>query len=174
MRLFFALWPPPELARDLAEFAVQIAGQTGGRAMLASNIHLTLSFLGEVANARSSDAADAGRAAQKHARGGLLRLGAVRYWKKGGVVWAGPTQPVPGVLGLAQALREELEARGFSPEDKPFAPHVTLLRRAGPPGPPAPPPSIEWPVREFLLVRSEQTREGSIYTPLERFALDDR
>jgi len=34
-----------------------------------------------------------------------------------------------------------------------------------------PPPALEWPVREFLLVNSELRPEGPAYEVLERFAL---
>ena len=47
MRLFFALWPPPEAARALADWANDVASGTAGKPVVAENIHLTLAFLGE-------------------------------------------------------------------------------------------------------------------------------
>ncbi len=171
MRLFFALWPPLELARSLAEYAGRLHGPCGGRVMPEPNIHMTLAFLGELPPGRLADAIGAGHGAQGIARAGSIRLGAVRHWKSGGVIWAGPSEPVPCVLFIAAALREELEARGFALEEKTFVPHVTLLRKAAAGAPFAQPPSIEWPVLEFLLVRSDQAANGAVYTPVERFPL---
>jgi len=47
MRLFFALWPPREAARALADWAGEVARESGGRATAEEKIHLTLAFLGE-------------------------------------------------------------------------------------------------------------------------------
>jgi 2'-5' RNA ligase len=47
---------------------------------------------------------------------------------------------------------------------------VTLIRKARSAKLP-PLPAVEWPVREFLLVRSALSSKGPTYEPLERFAL---
>jgi 2'-5' RNA ligase len=57
-------------------------------------------------------------------------------------------------------------------ESRAFHAHVTLIRRAREPGAELPPPPrVDWPVDEFVLVRSALSREGSRYEVLERFAL---
>ncbi len=52
MRLFFAVWPPLAVAEALAAWARRLQRETGGRAVAAKNIHLTLAFLGEVSEER--------------------------------------------------------------------------------------------------------------------------
>ena len=74
---------------------------------------------------------------------------------------------------LAADLRSRLQEEGFEPEKRPFAVHVTLLRKARDPGELPPLPAVEWPVKEFVLVRSTLSAGGSSYEVLERFALAD-
>ena len=52
MRLFFALWPPEDLSRALADGAEALARRFGGKPARRETIHLTLAFLGEVDAAR--------------------------------------------------------------------------------------------------------------------------
>ena len=50
MRLFFALWPSLTAAEKLAATATEAARRIGGRATRRETLHLTLAFLGEVAD----------------------------------------------------------------------------------------------------------------------------
>jgi 2'-5' RNA ligase len=52
MRLFFALWPSPAAAERLASAATDAAARLGGRPTRLETLHLTLAFLGEVADER--------------------------------------------------------------------------------------------------------------------------
>ena len=78
----------------------------------------------------------------------------------------------PAPLGaLAASLAAALGREGFALERRPFAVHVTLLRKV-PARPRLPPlPELVWPVEEFSLVRSTLAAGGSRYEILERFAL---
>ena len=38
--------------------------------------------------------------------------------------------PAPGIMGMAERLRGELQGRGVAFDEKPFRPHVTIARRA--------------------------------------------
>ena len=60
-RVFFALWPPPESARQLADVADSFATRSGGRATSQENIHLTLAFIGDVPVERLADLERAAR-----------------------------------------------------------------------------------------------------------------
>jgi 2'-5' RNA ligase len=142
MRLFFALWPPPETARALARWAKALPG----RAVASEKIHLTLAFLGD---ADPAAALAAGKAAAVAAFD--LPIETAAYWRHNEIVWAGPLQ-TPGPL-------KHLVGELF--------PHVTLLRRAAPPGTLPPLPAVRWPVREFALVNSNFTA----YETLARFPL---
>ena len=138
----------------------------------AETIHLTLAFLGEVDEERLPRVIEAGRGAGGKAHS--LPIEQARWWKHNRIVWVGPNEtPVP-LASLAIELKSNLLETGFELEARPFAAHVTLIRKAQEPRELPPLPVIDWPVVEFVLVRSVLSREGSSYEVIERFALDQR
>src|SRR5207302_2229843 len=162
MRLFFAVWPPPAAARALADWARAAARESGGRATAAEKIHLTLAFLGE---AKPQKALAAAR--RVNANKFNLKLDQAVYWQRNRIVWAGPQQPPPELLTMAETLQRELYREEFILERREFAAHVTLVRKAPAPGQLPELPILQWPVNEFVLVRSISGR----YEPLERFPI---
>ena len=163
MRLFFALWPPRETARALHEWAKGLEG----RAMPAEKIHLTLAFLGGVEPAKLVAAAR-----NVQARAFELPIDSAKYVRDNHMVWVGPREIPDGLRLLAERLHFALFRAEFILERRPFAAHVTLLRRARKPAAIAPLPRVEWPVREFLLVNSSPSSAGSVYEPVARFSLE--
>ena len=169
MRLFFAIWPPRETAATLAAWAAQAQGEVGGRVARAETIHLTLAFLGEVPGARAAAAFRAAREMQgeRHA----LPIEEARVWPHHHIVWVGPRE-TPAALGVVvESLRAGLASGGFSLEHRPFAAHVTLVRKARATGTLPPLPVVDWPVSEVALVRSMLTPQGPDYEVIERIAL---
>jgi RNA 2',3'-cyclic 3'-phosphodiesterase len=165
MRIFFAAWPPPETARALAQWAQELQPRTGGKTTVEEKIHLTLAFLGE------ADPQKALRAARRvDGKTHSLPIEEARYWRENHIVWAGPRETPPPLKALFERLSAELEREAFILERRPFAAHVTLIRKARAAKLP-PLPALDWPVREFLLVRSALSPKGSTYEPLERFPL---
>ena len=166
MRLFFALWPPPATARALADWAKEVARVAGGKPVAAEKIHLTLAFLGD---------ADPGKAiaAAKEVRGEAfdLPIEVSEYWARNQILWAGP-QRIPAPLErLATTLQLELFRAEFILERRPFAAHVTLLRKARTPPTLPDLPIVQWPARQFVLVQSRTSSEGPIYAILRSFSL---
>ena len=168
MRLFFALWPPPDTARALAEWGAQAQRLTGGRATDESRIHLTLAFLGE---AEPDKAIRAAREVQGERH--RLPLEQARYWRENNIVWAGPRETPPALKALHESLSLQLYREEFILERRPFAAHITLIRNARNAKLPAL-PKVDWPVSEFLLVRSALSPKGAAYEPLERFMLTSK
>ena len=159
MRLFFALWPSAETARALQEWARAVEG----RAIPAEKIHLTLAFLGGVEPDKASAAARRVRADAFE-----LPIDTAQYWRDNHIVWAGPRGMPAGLQTLVERLQLALYRAEFILERRPFAAHVTLVRKARPSKALPPLPKLEWPVREFALVNSVQ----GAYEDVERFALD--
>jgi len=165
MRIFFAVWPPAETARTLAHWAREALPATGGKATDEAKIHITLAFLGDADEQRAIAAARR-VTSNTHA----LPIEQASYWRHNQIVWVGPRETPPPLQALFDRLNKELYREEFILERRPFAAHVTLIRKARAAAlPPLPP--LEWPVREFLLVRSSLSSKGSTYEPLERFAL---
>lgn len=170
-RVFFALWPDRELAGDLAATARECAGLVGGRPTRQETIHLTLVFVGEVAETCISNLlAVAQRVRGPHCRICLDRLG---YWRHNRLLWAGGEAP-PGLNILVRRLRRELDAAGIAYADggRAFVPHLTLVRKVLPsehqfPGflP------REWHVSRFVLVRSCLSPQGPDYQLLGEWPL---
>jgi RNA 2',3'-cyclic 3'-phosphodiesterase len=164
LRLFFALWPPPTTAAALYEWSSALQG----RAIPAENIHLTLAFLGEADPAKATAAARPVRA-RRH----RLPIDVARYVKRNEMVWAAPRDMPLELAELVRALHLQLYRHEFILDRRPFAAHVTLLRKAAAPKTLPPPPRVDWPVDEFLLVRSRTSSKGASYEPVERFPLSE-
>jgi 2'-5' RNA ligase len=166
VRLFFALWPPPETAQSLAEWATQVQKETGGKATATANIHLTLAFLGD------ADPEAAVQAARRvNGRRHQLPIETAKYVRRNEMVWVAPAVMPRELSEFVQSLHNALRAQSFRLEERPFAAHVTLIRRAKMPKALPPLPAVRWPADEFLLVRSRTSPKGSTYEPVDRFPL---
>ena len=166
MRLVFALWPPRETAQALAAWAGEVQKQTGGKVTATENIHLTLAFLGEADPGKATAAAKAVKG-RKHD----LPIESAKYVRRNEMVWVGPAAMPDALADLVAQLHASLKARTFILEERPFAAHVTLIRKARQPKLLPPLPQVEWPVNEFVLIRSRTSPKGSTYEPLEVTAL---
>jgi 2'-5' RNA ligase len=165
MRLFFALWPAAQTARALAEWAREAQRSTGGRATDEARIHLTLAFLGEVDPAKAIRAG-LGVAGRAHE----LPIEKSHYWRENSIVWVGPRNTPEALAALHQQLKTGLEREGFVLERRLFAAHVTLVRNARAVKLPSL-LKVEWPVQEFVLVRSALSPKGARYEVVHRFEL---
>jgi 2'-5' RNA ligase len=167
VRLFFALWPPAKTAHALAQWTHEVSRDTGGSPTASDKIHLTLAFLGDGDSAKAQAAA-----AQVTGRRHALPIEHAHYWKHNKIVWVGPQTTPPPLATIVSQLHGALKEQGFVLENRPFAAHVTLLRKARPPKtfPPLP-PALDWPIDEFVLVRSRTSPKGATYEWIERFPL---
>lgn len=169
LRLFFAAWPPAQAARALARWARDAERATAGRVTRAETIHLTLAFIGEVAAERAAQAIEAARSVRGRAH--RLPIEQARYWRHNRIVWVGPNETPAPLAALAADLKSALGQAGFAPEERAFAAHITLIRKAREPRALPPLPEVDWRVDEFVLVRSALSNEGSSYETVERFPL---
>ncbi|MEO8741286.1 MAG: RNA 2',3'-cyclic phosphodiesterase [Casimicrobiaceae bacterium] len=172
LRLFFALWPAPRTRAALARVAGQVADETGGRAVAADNLHLTLAFLGERPAdlvARLSEVA-----AGIECAAFTLQLDDVGYWRKTGLAWLGAVAPPVELTNLQRELVRVLAGVGVEQEARLFAAHITLVRRIGTIVPRRLASRIAWHVDSFSLVASELGREGARYSVVETWPLRAR
>lgn len=166
-RLFFALWPDAATRARLADWTRSIHRASGGRAMRPQNVHLTLAFLGSTpAVALPGLIAAAGRIAP---RAFTLRVDEPGYWPHNQIAWAGVREIPPELAALVGDLRAELVAASVAFDPKPFVAHITLVRKARPGFKLPPLEPIEWPVRDFVLVRSVTGAHGSAYEVAQRW-----
>jgi 2'-5' RNA ligase len=151
-----------------------------------AGFHLTLEFLGELADTRAAAAAAAlapvaaGTAPFELALG---RVGAFPDPRRARVLWLGLSAGAEPLAALAAAVAQALGALGFPPEARPFHGHATLgrVRSGRRPGAladalgaaPLPEPAA-WTVREVVLYRSHLRPGGAEYAALARLPLGSR
>lgn len=166
-RIFFAVWPDEAVGKTLHDLAREAQKSCGGRLMRRETLHLTLAFLGDVADDR---AADAKRAADAVAAPAFdMTLGQLGYWKHNRILWAGGASPQ--LAALAEALGDGLRTAGFRLDARPFVAHMTLLRDARCRETPVLAEPVAWPVSEFVLVESRLSSAGASYEAIGRWPL---
>ncbi|ARO88718.1 RNA 2',3'-cyclic phosphodiesterase [Nitrosospira lacus] len=174
LRVFFAIWPGDVARVQLSGLAEQLRGKSfcSGRKTKTENIHLTLVFVGEV-GASKLDALY--RVADEIKDSGMSAFDFVvekiRYWKRNRIVYATTGGIPPELTGLVSTLECALSTAGFVLEQRTYKPHITLMRDALCQTLPELAEPIAWQVREWMLVKSEQTSGGSVYTPIGRWPL---
>ena len=168
-RLFFAAWPTPAVQRALHRIAEHAQRECSGRAIAARNIHLTLAFLGNVDRGRMPQL-DAVAAATTGAPCDLV-VDRVEYWRRNRILWAGVERcPLP-LPALVADLSSGLRAIGFSLDERPYVPHITLVRNARRKPADSAIAAITWPVRDLALVESVPRGRERVYEVLRRWPL---
>ena len=166
-RVFFALWPGESVRAALHDQGRRLHAGLAGRLTRAASIHMTLLFLGEVAETRldALHAAAAGVSIEPFS----LLLERTACWRHNRIAWVGPVRIPPALEDLVAQLRARVDQAGFAFDRKPFAAHVTLVRNANcrPLDDTIQP--IEWAVRDFVLVRSAREAGGSDYAVIGRW-----
>ena len=161
MRLFVALRPPPEAVADLQ-------GRLPQWPSPPQRWHVTLAFLGEVAEVGPVDAALAVALAGAPAAE-LVLAGSGTFGP--GPVWVGVDGDLDGLHELAARVAAAVRQAGVPLESRRFRPHLTVGRRGRPDparltgyrGP-------AWTAREVELVRSDLGSTVT-HTVLQRYPL---
>ena len=133
IRSFIAVELPDELKRKLDQLETELKRDEPSWVKWVSpdSIHLTLKFLGNIA---SDTIAATIRVMEKSALGITpfqLRakdLGVFPNPKRVQVVWVGINGEVGKLTELQKRLDSNLAPLGFTPESRPFTPHLTLAR----------------------------------------------
>jgi len=165
LRLFFALGCPADLAGRLCRWRDSLGIE--GRPVPATNLHLTLAFLGAQPARRLTELTQLGE--RLDTQGFALQL--ERFGMLGEDVACLFAEQIPeALLRLNRQLREGLEELGITLDPRPFRPHLTLLRQAAPIDD-SHAPAFAWDVRQFGLYLSQNSAEGVRYQPLANWAL---
>jgi 2'-5' RNA ligase len=185
MRTFLAIELPDSLRTRLAGLQPAFADQGSLKWSSPALLHITVRFLGSVPAERIAEVEAAAREAaaeQAPFRLELAGLGAFPTERAPRVLWVGLAHDAgyDELQRLFGRAENALVARGFSREERAFAPHITLARaretasaaekrsvaetlarlkqRAGVRG--------SWQVDALTVMRSELSRTGPSYTPL--------
>jgi 2'-5' RNA ligase len=175
MRLFLAVFPPPE-TQEAAHAVIEALRRPGDGVswVKRENLHYTLRFLGEVGEDGARRAAEAAaESASRHAAfdATLGRLGAFPNAPRARVIWIGLERGAEPLEALARSLEEALRAKGFDRAERPFKAHLTIgrvrqpnadwsgkLAAAGLTG------ALGFRVASLRVVESQLSPQGSRYT----------
>ncbi len=183
-RTFLALGVSDEARRALGRIRASLA-----RALPAvrfadlAGVHLTLTFLGSL-DAEQLALATEGAEASAHASSPFdLTLGRPGFFGPAHaprVLWVGVDGQIDPLRTLQRRLADELAARGFPRESRPFAAHLTLARLNHPLSPEEqtrlqtalvalaqlPTPNAPWRIETLDVMASELRPTGARYTRL--------
>ena len=168
LRLFVGIGFPPELKLQLSSLC---SGVPGAKWVDPGNFHLTLRFIGEIGEDVAADIDEA--LSRLRARRFTLQIAGTGVFAGGDKprsLWVG-VEKNPELVGLRDKIEQALIRVGLPPEQRKFAPHVTLARLRDAPLDKlrdfltaharfrADPLAVEG----FSLIASFQTKAGSIY-----------
>jgi RNA 2',3'-cyclic 3'-phosphodiesterase len=171
LRLFFALWPDDAARAALADLARSLHGQCGGRPVPDSKLHLTLLFLGSV---RAGFVADL-----RHMAGRIdvspdtLVLDRIEYWRRNQLVCLSAARCPPALSVLVGELAQGSRSLNLPVEERPYVPHITLLRRAPRRVAARDFEPVVWRIAEFALVQSTLDRDAAAYEVIDRWPLQE-
>lgn len=167
LRLFVGIEFPPELKLRLS---LLCTGVPGAKWVDPGNFHLTLRFIGEITEDVAADVDEV-----------LARIKAPRFMLQlagtgvfGGnrprALWVG-VERHPDLVRLRDKIEQVLVRAGLEPEQRKFAPHVTLARLRDPEldklghflAAHAQFRAEPLPVEQFSLIASFSTKAGSVY-----------
>ena len=180
MRLFVDVDVPEALKESIEDEVVASLrdGIAGARWTRPDGRHLTLKFLGNVADERVGEIAEAvGGSVRGHApfAAAFSELGGFPNLRRPRVLWIGIGKGAEPMRALSDELERALEPLGFEPEGRPFHGHFTLARFPRPRiienMPVVVVPDAAFDVAEVVLFRSQLHPKGARYTALERFPL---
>jgi 2'-5' RNA ligase len=181
VRSFVAVAVSPEAAGLIRAAQERLrAAEPGIKWVDGESFHITLKFLGEVERGRLkatwesvSEALAGVGPFTMHFRG----VGAFPNLQRARVVWAGVAEGAEELGELAKRTEAACSEHEFESERRPFAAHLTLGRAREP----GPSPALAEVMKELadvelgraevgrvLLMRSELTRGGAVYSELGR------
>jgi len=188
VRCFIAVELPEEIKKGLKNLQAQLksGGQFPAKWVDPYSTHLTLKFLGNVAEDRLGEIT---KAMEEASRGlfpfnlEVKGLGVFPNPRRVQVAWVGVSGEVEKLANLQRRLETKLVPLGFAPENRRFTPHLTLARlhdRASADerqrfGQLIADSEFEtgysWPVTTVNLMRSQLTREGAVYSRISSVEL---
>ncbi|MCH9699371.1 MAG: RNA 2',3'-cyclic phosphodiesterase [Gammaproteobacteria bacterium] len=163
-RLFFALLPDQHVRQRLH---ATIPGAQTGQPITASNLHLTLHFIGQTQALFCLT-----RQAEKiRCHAFSLSIDQYGYFNRAKVLWAGPTKHHAQLSQLATQCALATQRCGINKIPEHYTPHVSLVRKIGEKTTLPEFTPIQWPVNSFYLMLSESSQNGVKYKIAKKFDL---
>jgi len=180
MRLFVAIELSDEVRKALSQTQAALKRDCPDvRWIPPEQLHLTVKFLGEVADGDVNEACKAMERAAEQSKPFTMRTGDCGCFPERGpvrIVWTRCVEDRDLLAGCVAAVEAQFEPLGFPPERRPFAAHITIGRvrddrsqdslrskvaaaRGN---------SMEQEVSLLMMMSSTLSPRGSIYTGVSR------
>jgi 2'-5' RNA ligase len=176
IRTFVAIFPPQEVREALFRAAQNLHASRAFRLVGLEKIHLTLKFLGDVAEQnldtikKALEPLGEGHEPFEVSTSGF---GAFPSEQKARILWAGIDQGSEHLRTIAEEVETLLSPFGFERENRLYVPHLTLgrarARRTKLDAPETSPPTLRFTVRGINLVKSAPDEKGVTYSTLATF-----
>ena len=161
VRLFFALWPDDKTRQKIYD-VIEVLPSKAGRRVTPENIHITLTFLGSVSDEVTECLLD--QAKYIRANSFVLSLDSLGWWKKPQIIWLTPSFVPDELTNLVIQVNKVVNGCGIKLENRPYKPHMTLIRKARQEISKNVFKTINWNVDSFVLAQSVTHPEGVSYT----------
>jgi 2'-5' RNA ligase len=176
IRTFVAVFPPPEVREALYNAAQNLPTSRDFRLVGQEKIHLTLKFLGDIAENdldKIEQALQPIRERHDPFEVSTSNFGAFPSARKARILWAGVEEGSEHLRTVAENVENLLEPAGFERENRPYVPHLTLgrtrSRRTTLDTSEISPPALRFTVSGVDLVKSTPGKNGVIYSTIATY-----
>ena len=178
MRTFVAVFPPLEVREALFRAARDLPASKAFRLIRPEKLHLTLKFLGNVAEddlIRVEQALEQLGGSHEPFEVSISGFGAFPSERRARILWAGVGEGSRPLRAVAHSVDDLLEPAGFGRGRRPYVPHLTLGRARGQgaklDGASVYPPALRFSVSGVDLVESVPGEGGVTYTVLGTYSI---
>jgi 2'-5' RNA ligase len=168
-RLFFALWPHAQTRSKIVAQTLDFVTHSKGRAIPEANLHVTVSFLGSIANERLAEVKAAGSEVA-NVPAFELTFDRIESVRRSRILWLTADAPTP-LLELVRRLQNKALSQQPQSRREEFIAHVTLARDVQRLNREMHIEPIQWAADELVLVESQRGPSGSAYSILDRWPL---
>jgi RNA 2',3'-cyclic 3'-phosphodiesterase len=177
VRTFVAVFPPQRVREALFRTARDLPASKAFRLIGPEKLHLTLKFLGNVAEddlSRVEQALEQLRGRHEPFEVEPSGFGAFPSERRARILWAGVGEGSEPLRAVARSVDDLLEPAGFEREERSYVPHLTLGRARGRgamlDAASVSPPALRFSVSGVDLVESVPGKGGVTYSVLETYS----
>ena len=179
IRAFIAVVPPDDILKSMESFLSRLRPLADYKWVSKAQLHLTLRFLGEI----SSEVLGGIKKELNEVRTAPFKVsldhsGVFPKYSNARVLWISGETGSEELKRLAAQVEQISVSCGLAPEKKKFSPHLTIARTRFETNIPEDliqamkdTPVCSWECTDFVLMQSQLTPRGPIYTPIQRYEL---
>jgi 2'-5' RNA ligase len=180
-RAFVAVVPPEEILNAMEKFLSSLRPLADYKWVSRPQLHVTLRFLGEITSTELDDI----KTKLENVKTASFDLsfdhsGAFPGFTRAKVLWISGKKGSAELKQLAAQAEQIVVSCGLAPEKRNFSPHLTIARTKIEGNIPEEliqamkdTPVLSWQCSDFILMQSQLTPHGPIYTPIKRYRLTE-